>query len=215
MGLLDWLKGETSSLGDLSLEEVKKEKRRMNIREGKALKRLEKLEAQRDEVFRKGAKVNSDIRRRQLARKYKQKKKQIRMVERKLNRISKQLLTLSAVGLALERQKNIEEGLTGILQDVREEEIRTLLEDDKISYDMYMDKLDKVLKESSMISDEEFMEQIGEEGREVLEAWEAMDEGEIDSMEEAMETVEEEIREKEDQRRSFEEEIEELGESTG
>lgn len=213
MAVLDWLTENKKTLEDLTLEDIKKEKRRLDIREGKALKKLEKLESRKEEVFRKGARVSSDLRRRQLARKYRQTEKKLDLVERKLNRISKQLVTLSAMGLALERREHLKEGLMGLVSDISEEEIREMLEDDRISYDMYMERLDDMLEESAVLSDEEFLEEIGEEGREVIETWEAMDQGEFDSMEDAMDTVEEDLDVEEEgelsreARETFEEEL--------
>ena len=69
MSFLDWFKSD-KKLTDYSADELKREEGRLQIRESQLIARLEKLEVEREIIFRQGAGVGSPIRRRILARKY-------------------------------------------------------------------------------------------------------------------------------------------------
>jgi len=192
MGLMDLLGLRKK---DLTLEQVKREEIRLTIRENQALARLEKLEREREEIFARGAKVKSPARRRQLARLYEAKSAGLKTLERELAVLSKELTTLSALKLALERREMSREGVSRLLDRISEARLVTLLEDDKISQEMYLEKLGSVL---STVAEgaAQITEQIGNEGREVLEVWEKMDEGEIGNFEEGFKLADRKVRER-------------------
>ena len=58
---------------------------------------------------------------------------------------NKEITTISALKLALERRHNNKEGVSRILERVDEAKLMTYLEDDKISQEMYLEKLNGVL----------------------------------------------------------------------
>ncbi|MGM9052038.1 hypothetical protein ACTFET_05310, partial [Campylobacter jejuni] len=70
---------------------------------------------EREEIFAKGLKIKSPPRRRQLARVYEMKSSGVKMMERELSMISKEITTISALKLALERRHNSKEGVARIL----------------------------------------------------------------------------------------------------
>ena len=116
-------------------------------------------------------------------------------MERELSMLSKELTTMSALKLALERKKMSTESASQLLQKVDEAKLMTLLEDDKISQELYQEKLTGVLS-AVMENPATLVEDLGKEGNEVMDVWQKMDEGEIDSFEDGIKLADRKIREK-------------------
>lgn len=172
-------KGARKGLGELGLEEVRVEEKRLEIRENQHLHQIEKFDKLREEVFHQGAKTKTPARRRIYARRFGEYSQRIGMIERELTRVVKELMTLTRVRGILERQRQIP--TQNILQNLSEEDViklTTLLEDDKVGEEMYMQKLDSLL---GAVNDPALEQSdIGNEGLEVLKTWEQMDEGELE-----------------------------------
>jgi hypothetical protein len=169
-------RGARKGLGDLGLEEVRVEEKRLEIRENQHLHQIEKYDKLREEVFHQGAKTKTPARRRIYARRFGEYSQRIGMIERELTRVVKELMTLTRVRGILERQRQIP--TQNILQNLSEEDVvklTTLLEDDKVGEEMYMQKLDSLL---GAVNDPALeTADIGNEGLEVLKTWEQMDVG--------------------------------------
>jgi hypothetical protein len=193
MGLMDFLGMKKK---ELTLDQVKREEIKLGIRETQTLSKLEKLEKEREEIFAKGLKIKSPPRRRQLARVYEMKSSGVKMMERELSMISKEITTISALKLALERRHNSKEGVSRILERVDEAKLMTYLEDDKISQEMYLEKLNGVLSTVTEGAGQ-ITEDLGKEGSEVMDVWQKMDEGEIDSFSDGLKLADKAVREKE------------------
>jgi hypothetical protein len=196
MGFLDFLGLKKK---ELSLEQVKREEIRLGIKENQTLGKLEKLEKEREEIFARGLKMKSPAHRRQLARLYEAKAGGVKTLERELALISKELTTISALKLALERQQSSREGVSKVLRRVDEAQLMTYLEDDKISQEMYLEKLNNVL---SAVTDNasQITESLGKEGSEVMDVWQKMDEGEIENFEDGLKLADKAVRAREKER---------------
>jgi hypothetical protein len=196
MGFLDFLGLKKK---ELSLEQVKREEIRLGIKENQTLGKLEKLEKEREEIFARGMKMKSPAHRRQLARLYEMKAGGVKTLERELALISKELTTISALKLALERQQSSREGVSKVLRRVDEAQLMTYLEDDKISQEMYLEKLNNVL---SSVTDNasQITESLGKEGSEVMDVWQKMDEGEIESFDDGLKLADKAVRAREKER---------------
>ncbi len=181
---------------ELTLEQVRREEIKLGIRENQTLAKLEKLEKAREEIFAKGAKIKAPSRRRQFARLYELKSSGIKTLERELAVLSKELTTLSALKLALERRKMSKEGLARLIHRVDETQLMTYLEDDKITQEMYLEKLGNVLSSVSDNADQ-VTQNLSQEGREVMEVWQRMDEGEIGDFEEGLKKADRAVRDRE------------------
>ena len=181
---------------EITLEQVKREEIKLGIRETQTLSKLEKLEKEREDIFAKGLKIKSPPRRRQLARLYEMKSSGVKMMERELGVLSKEITTISALKLALERRQTSKEGVSRILERVDEAKLMTYLEDDKISQEMYLEKLNGVL---STVTDgaHQITEDLGKEGSEVMDVWQKMDEGEIENFTDGLKLADRAVREKE------------------
>jgi hypothetical protein len=196
MGFLDMLGLKKK---DLSLDQVKREEIRLGIKENQTLGKLEKLEKEREEIFARGMKMKSPAHRRQLARLYEMKAGGVKTMERELALLSKELTTISALKFALERQQSSREGVSKVLRRVDEAQLMTYLEDDKISQEMYLEKLNNVL---SSVTDNaaQITDNLGKEGSEVMDVWQKMDEGEIENFEDGLKLADKAVRAREKQR---------------
>ena len=192
MGLFDFFRKKKDGM---SLETVRREEIRLGIKESQTIAKLEKMEKEREDIFGKGAKIHSPSRRRQLARLYDMKSQGAKMLERELAVMSKEITTIQAVKFALERQKSNKEGVSKILQRVDEAELMGLLENDKVSQEMYLEKLSSVLS-SVTESPLSGIENLGKEGNEVMDVWQKMDEGEIASFEDGLKLADKKVRQK-------------------
>ena len=166
-------------LGRLSLEDVRVEEKRLEIRENQHLAQIDKLDKQREEVFHQGAKNKSPARRRIYARRFNDTSQRISLIERDLSRVVKELMTLNRIRGVLERQRQIP--VKNVLQGMKEEDLvqlSTMLEDDKVGEEVYMQKLDSLL---GVVNDPAYESaDLGNDGMEVLKTWEQMDEGELE-----------------------------------
>lgn len=164
---------------DLSLEEIRVEEKRLEIRENQHLRKMETHDKQREEVFHQGAKTKSPARRRIYARRFGECSQRISLVERELTRVVKELMTLTRVRGILERKRQVPvRNVLEKLSDAELGKLSVMLEDDKISGEVYLQKLDTVL---GVVNDPAYDSgEIGDEGLEVLKTWEQMDEGEIE-----------------------------------
>jgi hypothetical protein len=72
----------------------------------------------------------------------------------------------------------------------------TYLEDDKITQEMYLEKLNNVL---STVTDNasQITETLGKEGNDVMQVWQKMDEGEIDNFEDGLKMADKAVRARE------------------
>ena len=167
------------TLGSASLEELRVEEKRLEIRENQHLNKIDKLDKQREEVFHQGAKTRSPARRRIYARRFGDTSQRITMIERELTRAVKELTTLNRIRSILERKRQAP--IQNLLRSLKEEdmvELSTLLEDDKVSEEIYTQKLDVLL---GVASDPAYdSADLGTEGLEIMKTWEQMDEGELE-----------------------------------
>ena len=166
-------------LAGMSLEEIRVEEKRLEIRENQHLHQIEKYDKLREEVFNQGAKTKSPARRRIYARRFGEFSQRIGMIERELTRVVKELMTMNRVRGIFERQRQVP--VQNVLQNLTEEDmikLTTLLEDDKVGEELYLQKLDSLL---GVVNDPAYESQeIGNEGLEVLKTWEQMDEGDLE-----------------------------------
>ena len=180
MSILEKIFRKRKGLGGMALEELRVEEKRLEIRENQHINQVDKYDKLREDIFNQGAKTKSPARRRIYARRFEEYSQRIGMFERELSRVVKELMTLNRLRSIMERKKSVV-GSKNILENLTDEDlgkIMGMLEDDKISEEVYVQKLDLML---GVVNDPAYESQdIGNEGMEVLKTWEAMDEGELD-----------------------------------
>ena len=95
------------------------------------------------------------------------------------SRTVKELMTLNRLRSIIERQRTI--GGKNLLEHLSDQDLGKiigLLEDDRVSEEIYVQKLDMMLGVVTDPASESA--DVGSEGQEVLKTWEQMDEGELD-----------------------------------
>ena len=178
MSILDIFRRK-KKITDIPLEELRVEEKRLEIRENQHINKLEQLDKQREEIFNQGAKTKTPARRRIYARRFSEISKRCAMIERETSRVVKELMTLNRVRMILERDRQIP--MKNILENLKEEDmvrLTSMLEDDKVSEEVYLQKLDMLL---GVVTDPAYETQdLGQEGMDILKTWEQMDEGELE-----------------------------------
>ncbi len=178
--VMDWLFKRRRRITDFKPEELRREEKRLEIRENQLVAQQEKLDREKEDIFQQGVKNKSVVRRRMYARRFNDLMGRLRLMDRELSRVSKEVMTLSRIRALVERTKS-PKSVTGILNklsDANLDELQALLEDDKIGEEFYLQKLDTLLGVANDPAYE--ASEIGNEGLEVLKTWEAMDEGEME-----------------------------------
>ncbi|OHB72282.1 MAG: hypothetical protein A2W23_07030 [Planctomycetes bacterium RBG_16_43_13] len=195
MGLLDLIRRK-KKVDTLSLDSIKREELKLTVAENQKLSQLEKLEKEKKEkedIFSKGLKIKSPARRRQLARLYEARSRNVGVLERELALLSKEITTTSAIRLAVERKQMKREGVAKLLSRISEADLVKILEDDKITSEAYLEKLNTIL--STITEDaSSIISEIGTEGQEIMRVWEKMDEGEIESVEDGIKEAEKAVK---------------------
>ena len=192
MGLLDLIRRK-KKVDTLSLDSIKREELKLTVAENQKLSQLEKLEKEKEDIFSKGLKIKSPTRRRQLARLYEARSRNVGVLERELALLSKEITTTSAIRLAVERKQMKREGVAKLLSRISEADLVKILEDDKITSEAYLEKLNTIL--STITEDaSSIISEIGTEGQEIMRVWEKMDEGEIDSVEDGIKEAEKAVK---------------------
>ena len=193
MGVLDWFRRDRK-ITDFSVRELRREESRLQIRENQTVSRLDRLDGERQEIFRRGFEVGSPARRRMLARKFEEKKNEMTLVERELTRLSKEIMTVTALRHLQERRSRDRKSVLAAIEKADEVELQALFEDDRIGEEVYREKLSAVLglgQDEALTAEDE----LGAEGQGVLEVWERMDQGEIHSLNEGLDEAERVVRE--------------------
>jgi len=179
MSILDKIFRRRKKLTDIPLEEIRVEEKRLEIKENQHIAQIEKFDKMRESIFHEGAKTKSPSRRRVYARRFNETSMRITMIERELSRVVKELMTIGRVRSIMERKKALPN--QNILQNLSEADMMKLtmmLEDDKVSEELYIQKLDSVL---GVVNDPAYeVADMGEAGMDVLKTWERMDEGELE-----------------------------------
>ncbi len=193
MGVLDWFRRD-KKITEFSARELRREESRLQIRENQTVSRMDRLDGERQEIFRRGFEVGSPARRRMLARKFEEKKSEMGLVERELTRLSKEIMTVTALRHLQERRSRDRKSILGAIEKADEAELQALFEDDRIGEEVYREKLSSVLgigQDEALAGEDE----LGAEGQSVLEVWERMDQGEIRTVNEGLDEADRVARE--------------------
>ena len=179
MSILEKIFSRRKGLSAMSVEELRIEEKRLEIRENQNINQLDKYEKLRENVFNQGAKTKSPARRRVYARQFNEYSQRMGLMERELSRVVKELMTLNRLRNIFERQRGVaSKNSLEKLSDADLGKIMGLLEDDRITEEVYVQKLDMML---GVVNDPAYESQdLGNEGMEVMKTWEQMDEGDLD-----------------------------------
>lgn len=164
---------------ELQLDEVRIEEKRLELKEHQMVKKLETLDREKQDLFKMGAETKSKALRRIYARKFEESTKNMQLVERELVRVGKELRLLSRIRMVLERsgRSPMAAGLLQRLNESQMHDLMRMIDADNIKEAEFLEKLDVML---GLTEDREQAEGLGDEGNEVMNIWEKMDQGEFE-----------------------------------
>lgn len=135
-----------ASLDDIPLDDLRREKIRLEQEERKMLARLKDLEKQKRQHFEEGVRNASDREQRVIARRIKELDVEANNMDRMLQVISKQMRTLNGLVQLKERTRMASEsGLNSLLQGMDLQDLITYINKASVDGEFHMDKFDELL----------------------------------------------------------------------
>lgn len=150
MALIDSIKKalgpKGKSLDDLPLDDLRREKIRLDQEEAKIIRDVDKVEAQKKDLFQKGVNESSQRQQMIVARKIKELDAQAKNMDRQLEFISRQLRIVNGFMQLKENQRYLREsGLIGVLGKIDLEELQEYVDKASIDGGFQMDKFAAIL----------------------------------------------------------------------
>lgn len=196
MNFFTWLTTKRKTLATMSATELRAQELMLENERNRMQARVSKLGTDKQKLIDKGAKEKTPELRRTFAQQYDLLHTEQMMVSRHLNIRSKELLTVSRMRMIRETAGRAGVGAMA-MGAIRESDlavIERLIENDKITSEMYLERLDAILqlghdadKEASGLS---------EASSELLKVWNDMDAGLIKDSGAAFDEAEKRMRER-------------------
>ena len=183
MALIDKIFGKKQkTLSELSTAELRREEIILGRERDKLFKKIETIAKEKQKIFEQGASHKSPELRKALAMQFELKTQEQVQVGRQLNVRSKELLTLSRVRMVKENAPKVS-GAVGRLNLTEKDvaRISALIEDDAVSEEVYMERLNEMLDLGAQ-SDKDAMERAGlsQTGQELMNIWNDLDRGTVE-----------------------------------
>jgi hypothetical protein len=190
---------EEMTLEDLDLDDLSKEKTRLELEERKLIRRVEELEEKKQQLFEEGTKESSKRKQVILARKIKELDAQVRNLDKNLRFMSRQLRVLNGFVQLKENERLMQDaGISKLIAGVDLQTLQTYVDQATVDGVFHMDKFQDVLsvmEESQTVAggyeEEEDIMEIVREMQRVGESREG------ETIEEGMSQVSETLRSKE------------------
>jgi len=189
MGFLDWFERDRK-LTDYAPGDLRREEERLLIRENQALARLERLEEERESIFRRGTLACTSVRRRILGRLFAERQRECEAIEDELSRLTKETLTVSGIRFRIERRL---EGDSSALKKVEGTALDGLtegFEDASVSEEDFAGEVRRILGKVRG-GKRDPLKGIGRRAREVIAVWAQYDRGEISGLDDGLNAVRE------------------------
>jgi hypothetical protein len=196
MALIDKIFGRNKTLSDLSKQELRKEEILLTKQRDRLFKRIETITVDKQKIFQHGATQKSPELRKALAQDFELKTQEQLMAARELNLRSKELLTVSRLRMVKENQAHGKALGRLNVTDKDVAKITSWIEDDAVTQDMYVERLDAIL-ETGAQSDKDALESAGlsTAGQELMSIWNQMDRGKM-KQEDAFEEADKAVRQR-------------------
>lgn len=196
MALINKLFGRSKTLSELSRQELRKEEILLTKQREKLFGQIEKIAAAKQKIFKQGAALKSPELRKALAQDFELRTQEQLMAARELNIRSKELLTISRLRMVKENQGRGKALGRLNVTDKDVSKINQWIEDDSITQEMYLERLDQVLQ-AGADSDKAAMgaATLTGDGQELMGLWEQMDRGRL-KQDEAFERADQAVRQR-------------------
>ena len=196
MALIDKIFGRKKTLSELDRQELRKEEIILTKQRDRLFKRIEQISVDKKKIFEQGSTQKSPELRKALAQDFELKTQEQLMSARELNLRSKELLTVSRLRMVRE---NKDRGRAMGRLNVTDKDVAMIsqwIEDDAVSQDMYLDRLNTMLDLGAQ-SDKDALANAGLSGagQELMNIWNELDRGTI-KHEEAFDEADKAVRRK-------------------
>jgi hypothetical protein len=137
---------EEMTLEDLDLDDLSREKTRLELEERKLIRRVEELEDKKQQLFEEGTKESSKRKQVILARKIKELDAQIRNLDKNLRFMSRQLRVLNGFVQLKENERLMQDaGISKLIAGVDLQTLQTYVDRATVDGVFHMDKFQDVL----------------------------------------------------------------------
>lgn len=196
MRLLDWLTKKRKPLSKMTRQELRQQELTLEKDRNLLMKRIEKLGAEKQKLFERGAKEKAPEVRRMLAQEFDMKTTEQLMVSRQLNIRSKEMLTVSRLRMIRENVDRARAAgdRVGMITERDLVGLSKLIENDAVTTEMYQERLDSLLEIGADV--DEGLAGISEGGQAVMDIWDKMDAGAIADSDEAFDEADRRVRER-------------------
>ena len=152
--LINWLKslfatsGKVSrqTLKNVSPEDIRREKIKVEQTENRVTREIEELEKQKDAFFSKGVNAGSDRQKLQYARKIKELDAQVQARDQQLALISRNLRVLNGISQLKENERVLRDlGMEGLVNKMDMTELQNYVEKATVEGQFQMDKFNEIL----------------------------------------------------------------------
>ena len=194
MALIDKVFGRKKTLSELDRQELRKEEILLTKQRDRLFKKIEQISVDKQRIFKQGASQKSPELRKALAQDFELKTQEQLMTARELNLRSKELLTVSRLRMVKE---NTEKGRALGRLNLTDKDVAKIsqwIEDDAVSQDMYLERLNTILDLGEQ-SDKDALAAAGlsSSGQELMNIWNQMDRGAVKE-DEAFEEADKAVR---------------------
>ena len=197
MNFFEWLTTKRKSLGTMTLAELRAQEMLLENERNRMQGKIGKLAQDKQKIIEQGAKEKTPELRRTYAQQYDLLHTEQMMVARHLNIRSKEHLTVARLRMLRENVASPMLG-TGSRTLIREGDlalIERLIENDRISSEVYQERLDGILRAGQEA--DEATAGVSPAAGELLKIWNDLDAGLIKDTSEAFDEAEKRVRERE------------------
>lgn len=196
MNFFEWLTTKRKTLTTMDVAELRAQEMLITSDRDRLMARINKLARDKQAIVDKGSKEKTPEMRRTLAQQYDLLHTEQTMLSRHLNIRSKEALTVTRLRLMRETAQRAGVGALGrgLIREGDLAAMEQLIENDKITTEMYMERLDAILE----LGHEADAESAGlsPASNELLKIWNDMDAGLIKDTNEAFDEAERRVRER-------------------
>ena len=197
MNFFTWLTTKRKTLTTMSVSELRAQEMLLESERNRMQAKIGKLAKDKQQIVARGAKEKTPELRRTFAQQFDLLHTEQMMIGRHLNIRSKELLTVSRLRMLRETAQRARVGV-GALPTIRESDLATierLIENDKITSEMYQERLDEILQ-IGVEADEAAAAGVSPAAQELLKIWNDMDAGLIKDTNDAFDEAEKRVRER-------------------
>jgi hypothetical protein len=196
MNFFTWLTTKRKTLATMSVSELRAQEMLLENERNRMQAKMTRLAKDKQKIIEQGAKEKTPELRRTYAQQFDLLHTEQMMISRHLNIRSKELLTVSRLRMLRESAQRARVSV-GPLPTIRESDLATierLIENNKITTEMYQERLDEILQ-IGVEADEAAAAGVSPAAQELLKVWNDMDAGLIKDNE-AFDEAEKRVRER-------------------